>query len=277
LGRVDLSIIRDPATQIPKLPGTSLSGVARSYTAMQSPGKFSCAGKGRERGEDHCGSYDPACPVCIPYGFSKGLGKSLQGMAQFFDAQILFFPIATMLGTVWVTSPQSLEEIGSFKVAEDKFHPLGEGIAVNPLNFGWLMLERDEKATGCLSDLLPEIPDIIKNTAVLLHDGIFSKVINSNLEVRTSVSIDPSTGAAEEGALFTYEAIPRGTVFYFEVVYNHPKFFKVEGNIIKGEGNTEIGIEWVKVQVEKGLKLLEYLGIGGMNTRGMGRLRVLNL
>jgi len=29
--------------------------------------------------------------------------------------------------------------------------------------------------------------------------------------------------------------------------------------------------------VNNGLKLFETLGVGGMNTRGMGRLRVLNL
>jgi len=29
--------------------------------------------------------------------------------------------------------------------------------------------------------------------------------------------------------------------------------------------------------VEKGLHYIEYLGIGGKSTRGMGRLRVLNL
>ena len=34
LGRVDLSIAREPGTKLPKIPGTSLSGAARSYAAM---------------------------------------------------------------------------------------------------------------------------------------------------------------------------------------------------------------------------------------------------
>jgi len=34
LGRVDLPIIREPGTNLPKIPGTSLSGTARAYTAM---------------------------------------------------------------------------------------------------------------------------------------------------------------------------------------------------------------------------------------------------
>ncbi|MCL4509270.1 MAG: RAMP superfamily CRISPR-associated protein, partial [Chloroflexi bacterium] len=34
LGRVDLTIVRDPVTRIPKIPGSSLAGVHRAYAAM---------------------------------------------------------------------------------------------------------------------------------------------------------------------------------------------------------------------------------------------------
>jgi len=40
LGRVDMSIVREPGTNVPKIPGTSLSGACRTYTAMQENGKF---------------------------------------------------------------------------------------------------------------------------------------------------------------------------------------------------------------------------------------------
>ncbi|RME07324.1 MAG: type III-B CRISPR module RAMP protein Cmr4, partial [Bacteroidetes bacterium] len=33
LGRVDNSIVREPGTRIPKIPGTSLHGAIRSYAA----------------------------------------------------------------------------------------------------------------------------------------------------------------------------------------------------------------------------------------------------
>jgi CRISPR-associated protein Cmr4 len=35
LERVDLSIVRDPATKLPKIPGSSISGPARAYTALE--------------------------------------------------------------------------------------------------------------------------------------------------------------------------------------------------------------------------------------------------
>jgi CRISPR-associated protein Cmr4 len=34
LGRVDQSIVRDPVTRVPKIPGSSLAGVYRAYAAM---------------------------------------------------------------------------------------------------------------------------------------------------------------------------------------------------------------------------------------------------
>ncbi|MBT1279458.1 RAMP superfamily CRISPR-associated protein [Thermoanaerobacter sp. CM-CNRG TB177] len=287
LERVDLPIIREPGTNIPKIPGTSLSGSARAYTAMKteryrwkdSEGKeYSCAGRGGEGGEKHCGKVNPACPVCVPYGFSRGTGSSMQGLAQFFDAHILFFPVASIVGPVWVTSPLAREGLRletDFQVQDEGFYPLGQQLQNEQrLNFGWLMLNKGQGRGNI--DSLP-IPEKIKQRAVLVSDKVFSFIVNSNLEVRTSVSIDPATGTAEEGALFTYEAIPRGTVFRFDVVYNSGKYFNIGGQELKTEGDGDVGIQWVKAQVEKGLKLFETLGIGGMGTRGMGRLKVLNL
>ncbi len=280
LGRVDLPILREPGTKLPKVPGTSLSGPARAYTAMQT-GKYQCAGRGGDGGKNHCGQTNPACPVCIPFGFSKGSGNSMQGLAQIFDAHILFFPVASMAGPVWVTSPMALEKLGDtqeYEVSGEGFYSLGGQLCgKGRLNFGWLLIsEVGGKGKGTL-DNLPEIPKTICQRAVLVSDKLFSLLVNNNLEVRTSVSIDPSTGAAEETALFTYEAIPRGTLLRFEVTYLSGQTFMIGGQNIKGEGNTEIGTEWVKTQVEKGLSLFETLGIGGMNTRGMGRIRILNL
>lgn len=288
LERVDLSIVRDPATKLPKIPGSSISGSARAYTALET-GKYrweengreySCAGRGGEGGEKHCGRVNPACPVCVPYGFSKGTGNSLQGLAQFFDAHIFLFPVASMIGPVWVTSPLALEAYEIADFLEDRFYPLGEQVeARENLNFGWILLEKDnfEKIDQIKKKIPKEIPEFIKQRVVLVSDTVFPKIVNSNLEVRTSVSIDPDTGAAEEKALFTYEAIPRGTILKFDITYNSGEYFRVGNKVLRTECGGEVDICWVKTQVEKGLKLFEVLGIGGMNTRGMGRMRVLNL
>jgi len=294
LGRVDLPIIREPGTNLPKVPGTSLSGSARAYTALANNRyrwvdngvEYWCAGSGGTGGEKHCGKI--ACPVCIPYGFSKGSGNSMQGLAQFFDAHILFFPVASMIGPVWVTSPSALQvlefENDITDDPVDGYYSLGEKIKNRQdkrLNFGWLMLPRSEgEATEQVKNIINEktvLPETIKKNSVLVSDKLFSLIVNNNLEVRTSVSIDPATGAAEDKALFTFEALPRSTVLVFDIHYNSGQSYRINNESLKTGKGQEVDCSWVKEHVEKGLKLFATLGIGGMNTRGMGRLKVLNL
>lgn len=383
LGRVDNTITREPGTNLPKIPGSSLNGVARAYTAMavqeenhteigpdfkidyakyqnwkyRKPlysfveeddkikiegGKAivrvskdnkplfkenkeaydSCAGKGADNGESHCGR--PDCSICIAFGFSKGkTGSSFQGLAQFFDTRILFFPIYSMFGPVWVTSPSILESAGIQLPAENKngnwsqinsrlsqkkddkreeFFCTASPLIKEHLNLGWIYLPKArkreinlpspekwlEKGTNNTAQNLEEI-DIngqILERLVIVSDNIFPRIVNDNLEVRTSVAIDPATGAAEEGALFTYEAIPRATVMWFEIVYSKPEYFLIKTPATDKKGYEYLPIQhgkdgdsgwtWIRDNVEKGLALIEHLGIGGMNTRGMGRFRILN-
>ncbi len=343
LGRVDNTITREPGTNIPKIPGSSISGATRAYTAMavqnenqteinkdfeidykkylkwkyqqprykmsikengsaviavdtdrkplyegdkpNEPKYYSCAGKGADNGEGHC--VKPDCEVCVPFGFSKN-GNSFQGLAQFFDARILFFPVHSMIGPVWVTCPSVLCEFKVPSSVNDQKFRVINGERNQKLNFGWIMLEQDDPCKIEIDfSLFPEkeqfckVCNVIINRAFLVSDKLFSRIVNGNLEVRTSVAIDPATGAAEEGALYTYEAIPRATVMWFDIVYNRPEYFRIKQNGIDQtiqHGKTEgEGWKWIKENVERGLLLIEHMGVGGMNTRGMGRFRVLNI
>ena len=123
---------------------------------------------------------------------------------------------------------------------------------------------------------------------MLVTPKLFSQIVNSNLEVRTSVSIDPETGAAAQGALFTYEAIPRTTWLWSDVIEDD--YRKNNGSNpfpIKKQYNSQTNIEndgaelpdkerWERPLdvVNAGMRLIEYLGIGGMGTRGFGRMRL---
>jgi CRISPR-associated protein Cmr4 len=76
---------------------------------------------------------------------------------------------------------------------------------------------------------------------------------------------------------------------WFDVVYNKPEYFKISGDKVielsKPENYQdplrnppiEDQIGFMAVNVEKGLNYVETFGVGGMNTRGMGRLKVLNI
>jgi CRISPR-associated protein Cmr4 len=291
-----MSIIREPGTNLPKIPGTSLTGACRTFAAMQEAGKFpGCAGQGQKEkdaqgkesgiSKGHCGDAD--CPICVTFGFI-GSKQSFQGLAHIFDARIVLFPVHSLAGPVWVTCPDALSDwLVQQKEPSDDQVRVANGVRQNngKLNVGWLMLTVE--GAFPLDGKLSGIPDEIKKRAVLVSSNLFSHIVNDNLEVRTSVSIDPSTGAAADGALFTYEALPRSTVLAFEVVFNDPRFYCIGGKrpLARQEcdksdsppGQGQGGVQSVRQTVEKGLALFEVLGVGGMNTRGMGRLKIVSL
>ncbi len=246
LGRVDMSIVREPATGIPKIPGTSLAGAIRAYAEMAK-------------------EEDPSLPeIGIVFGEVEGT-EGRQGMLRFYDADVILFPVISDQGTIWVSTSERLENwiyVGK-KIPEggdkDKAMVL-KGLAKNkPVNLGWLLLETEDP--GKLD--LPDRPDLpFLRRLVVVSDRLFHHLVNDHLEVRTSVAIDDKTGAALSGALFTYEAIPRGTVLGFQLAID-PR---------RGDGTTEESVRQLLQQALGGLKLL---GIGGMGTRGFGRIEVL--
>lgn len=313
IGRVDLTIVREPATRLPKIPGSSLAGVYRTYVAMAEteakpnrqvdgntwPYYPHCAGLGQGRDSylGHCGQ--PDCPVCTVFGFARGKDQAVgfAGLAAFSDAQILLFPVPTRQGPYWVTCPMALRQIGlevngvkenavylgnAQHVAQQGQQPQQQAARPSPnkLNLGWLFLEvrrcqQFSKVTDKLRSL--QVPNYILDRIALLTDQLFIHVVNSNLEVRTSVSINPETGAAEDKFLFSYEAMPRGTVLAWEIIAKNPKHFKVGGKDVEVTLDSGKMDDPDKVHqvVQKAHPYLEHLGIGGMGTRGMGRLRVL--
>ena len=299
IGRVDLTIVRDPVTRLPKIPGSSLAGVYRTYVAMaeyeKNPDRRidgrdwpiypNCAGLGQsqeklaETDEEkkyrrgHCGK--PDCPVCTVFGFAKGKDRAggFAGLAAFTDAHVLFFPVPTRQGPKWITSPMVLNLI-DLEIAVDENAVYLPEEQATPLNLGWILLP--VKSTDQFDRIRERaehlgLPAYIRNRLALVPDRLFAHVVNSNLEVRTSVSIDPVSGAAEERALFSYEALPRGTVLYWEIIAKNPQHFRVGQQMITAVQSPDDVYE----KAQQAHPYLEHLGIGGMGTRGMGRLRVL--
>ncbi len=296
IGRVDLTIVRDPVTQVPKIPGSSLAGVYRTYVAMayeegrqasqsgqqsqgrQKPYYPDCAGLGLDQNRGHC--RQPDCPVCTVFGFARGAGQEggFAGLAAFTDAHVLLFPVPTWKGPMWVTAPMALkmivpelEEVNDNAVYVEK--------ADRPLNLGWLLLETKEYNQDEINRVKTQlaklsIPRYIQDRLALVPDHLFAHIVNSNLEVRTSVSINPATGAAEDRALFSYEALPRNTVLVWEIIAKNPAYFQISGQPITVDSNRDPNPDDVHKVTTKAHPYLEHLGIGGMGTRGMGRVRV---
>ncbi len=284
LGRVDLSIVREPGTRLPKIPGTSLHGAARSYAAYlyETP---EAAGQNQEKI-----THPEKNPVCYTFGYIKGKNpdgseqNAHSGVVNVADAHILLFPVHSVAGPVWVSTRERLKEAG-FDVdnAPEKEEQVITTLPQKPerLNLGWLMLD----VAGQVSITPPKEWNsnnhwnAVQKCIVLVSDSIFSYIVNSNLEVRTSVSIDPHTGAAADKALFTYEALPRATFLTAEVALDdYRQAFPKEkcGAGLTDKDHPLPGDKWEKPLdvVKAGLKMMEFLGVGGMGTRGFGRIHI---
>src|SRR6266699_2552236 len=318
LGRVDMTIAREPGTNLPKIPGTSLAGATRNYAAMRY-GKPDVAGQQNIfKKKKVNGTSTQSCPIIYTFGTATSTGSeqaqpggdNQAGTVSIGVAQILFFPVNSMVGPVWVSTVETVEEVWDTSSLKLPQKPSDDVVVTSldwnrELNLGWLMFTTvkglEITPPSALDQQLGTEWSAIKRRIVLVSPKIFSQIVNSNLEVRTSVSISPETGAAEPGALFTYEAIPRATWLWSDVVEDDyktngdgtskfpptDKQCKFEKITVQKNGKNEeqklyhdnagepLGEIWERPLdvVKAGLRLIEYLGVGGMGTRGFGRMR----
>ena len=283
LGRVDNSIVREPGTRIPKIPGTSLHGAIRSYAAKiyEDP---------QAAGQDQTNAIitPDKNPICYTFGYIQSGDnneRAFSGVVNIFDAVIFLFPVHSMSGPVWVTTSQRLQEAGITindgldQWADDTV--LTTFTRTDALNLGWIMLEVSRKVTVSLPDNVDWGTTsqwrAIQDRLVLVKPYLFSQIVNSNLEIRTSVSIEPKTGAAKSGALFTYEALPRSTFLTMDIVLDDYREGESERPFpVKetAQKNRMPNGDWTGPEdvVQAGLNMLAWLGVGGMGTRGFGRL-----
>ena len=285
LGRVDMTIVREPGTDIPKIPGTSLAGAARSYAALLY-GKPEAAGA-------HVGilGNKAECPIIRTFGTAADSGGGQAGTVSLGDAQIVLFPVRSLDGCVLVTCPRVLKDSGvdtDAQVPPDSVLYTGRRDDSPGLNLGWLWFEKSKVELWTAPKKLAN-----RGRVALVEDSLFAHIVNSNLEVRTSVVIDPETGAAKGKLLFCYEAIPRDTWFYHDVIVDDYRKYEKDGwkpitHLFDRELSTptaekqltgdaaKLDPEWTGPLdvVTAGLALMKYLGVGGMGTRGFGRLEM---
>jgi CRISPR-associated protein Cmr4 len=281
LGRVDNTIVREPGTNLPKIPGTSLMGAARSYSSMHY-GKTEAAGQHKKLKKDR----KINCPIIYTFGTATEAGGGQAGKISIGDAQILLFPVYSMAGPVWVSTIEMLQCAG-FKLNElvvnDENTITSLSWAKESINLGWLMLEVNK---GLIVDPPTEIKakmewNSIADRIFLVSRKLFSHIVNNNLEVRTSVAINPEKGTAEDKALFTYEALPRATFLWCDVIeddyLNHFPITDKQFKNNEENAGDPLDKTWERPMdvVQTGLKLAEYLGVGGMSTRGFGRIKLI--
>jgi CRISPR-associated protein Cmr4 len=292
LGRVDNTVARDPATRLPKVPGSGLSGAVKDAYDLKlcNNGKTTrCAGA------HGCGRED--CKVCTLFGTAPSdeaggvnNNKAQRGIMAFHDALLVAMPVASLLGPVWVVDQKFAAGLGlitgeltklpspdiaapsKLKAWEDKVNigsflfPCNSDVAYKDSTRESLT-EKIEffTSSGATADDFCNITD----NMVACHPSVFPLIVDTAMEVRTSVTINPYTGAAEEHKLFTLEAVPAGAVFQTELGYLGGKY---PDKAFGGTHNTSTLFEDIE---NNGFPYLAYTGMGGNVTRGFGRVRFL--
>ncbi len=247
LGRVDMTIAREPGTSLPKIPGTSLAGAARSYAAMRY-GKPDVAGQHK----NYAGSRI-TCPIIYTFGTATDTSPSgsvnQAGTVSIGDAHILFFPVHSMAGPVWVSTVDKVRDVWGQNSVTLPQEPTDDTVVTSmnwdkELNLGWLLFT----ATKGLTITPPKSTDewsAIADRIVVVEDDYRT---NGN-----GASAFPQTG----------------------------KQCKIEQNekgekLYKDNEGPSLGERWNQPLdvVKAGMKLIQYLGVGGMGTRGFGRMRL---
>lgn len=297
MGEVDLPIDRESENGVPRIPGTALKGGFRAHAAwkLKMEGKKTKPCPGDQPNKDplprdhYCGI--TSCPICQSFGYPslkmKGEEKSEpghEGRVWFRDARLAFFPALTDQGTLWFSTPgraaawldmagweypELLMGSGDFALSVNKEKPIRD------LRVGWIFISGIEQRSSdpqiqrVLDELRKEsslsFPNekywqhIVANT-VLLDETNFYRLVETCLERRTCNRVDQETGTVANGALFSYEALPRASLLCSKI-YSFPRAI---------EGGYASPLDVCKLAKEGFARM----GIGGMQTRGLGSLLI---
>lgn len=214
---VDLPIARDRATGFPLLPGSSIKGALRARGRVDLPEAYTTLfGPETADAHDHAGSI------------------------AFSDARLLLLPVRSVAGTfAWVTSPYLLScfareaKLAGFPslpkpppLPSAGFASVAEGtlLVVDVGGQPKVVLEEFDLevdkggATGVAEALAPLIfedagwRELLTRRLCIVHDDVMAFLSQHATEVVTRVSIDPETGTAKNGQLWTEENLPAETV-----------------------------------------------------------------
>ena len=217
---VDLPIARDRATRFPLLPGSSLKGALRARARDLIPNSYlTIFGPETENASDHAGA------IAIS------------------DARLLLLPVRSVAGTfAWVTSPLLLAGFAreaklagwdSFPVPKVEKQQaalvgvdtlLGVEIEEGNQKKKKVVLEEfdlDREDGGAIEVAKALAPMIFQDQAwqkmlmqrlCIVHDDTMSFLAQHATEIVTRVSINPDTGTAKDGQLWTEENLPAETV-----------------------------------------------------------------
>ncbi len=238
-GPIDLPIQRDGGTEHPLVRASSLKGAFRALARSQASAEEVAAAFGPEPADD-AGPGQPDDD------------ETFSGSLVFGDARLLLFPLRSLLGVfTWVTAGGVLAHVQR----QAATHGLAPGLpSVGPAPNGAAWVTPKNRVVNEQGELVLEeytfearpAPPVVEmgrwfSSVVFPQDDAYSywirKVqtdlavvpeeafrhfVTTRTEVIHRIRIDPETGTAAQGALWTEEFLPADSVLYCPVAVQAP-------------------------------------------------------
>ena len=311
IGPVDNTVIRRTGSREPYVPGTTLLGNYSQFCYQWASGRCPDLLQQEQNNLPHRedAAADGTLRRLTGYQFLFGLERRPEAdevefhrekLVRFSDAEILWMPCLTLKGPKLITTVnrfgRALGAVDFPEFAQDELLTHEDNLFNDGKLRGekenqcdWLNLrnlkitanrqswQRNSDFHRAIEQKLPTAWRKNKTAELLvfLAEEVFSHLVSKNVEIRTSVAIDPVTGAGEDGALFTYESLPRGTALYFEAAVS--KMFADQYRPPIAGGLTQAGSDGVWEVLAKTRPYFRWVGIGGMTSRGFGKCDILDL
>lgn len=306
IGHVDNLLLRDMASQEPYVPGTTMLGNYSQFVYLWA--RCHCP-TFVERKNGNVKNYgtEKNKREMTAYQLLFGLDRVQDNIPEsqihekavrFDSAKILWIPCMTLKGPKLVASrdrfTQVLGNIGLPVFPEDELLTAKQNLfndkdLKRQANDLWWLNLKNLKITSNPSFWTDELANKIEQglpsylqgkkineNLVFVAESIFPYLISKCLEIRTSVSIDRVTRAGKDGALFTYELMPRGTLLYFDITVTptvaSQYVIPTVTQVLK-----ENGSQGVWEILDKVRPYFEMVGLGGMTSRGFGKCKILDL
>jgi len=268
---VDLPIQREAATGYPLCPGSSLKGVLRARArSQQAPAEMlGLLGSSPETEEKQPSSVvvSDALPLLFPVRSLTGLF----GWVTSFDVWSRFQRDLAAYAVI-VPPPPQLPALAPETAGVAPESPLlgsKKTLVLEELSFPAQVAPEVEALGAWLADhAFPDEPvfDFWRQRArrgvVLLPEGAYRYFVTHGTQVVPRIRIDPSTGTAADGSLWTEEYLPPETLLYALVGANLPE---APPSWIKKATDVT---DWVRGVAPR------YLQLGGGQTLGHGIVRV---
>ncbi|MCW3488684.1 type III-B CRISPR module RAMP protein Cmr4 [Dethiobacter alkaliphilus] len=286
LGIIDLPIQREKHTDFPKIESSSLRGSIRESFDRLDNYKF----QGKVLS-------DAEAKEAIDLAFGPEEGDLHSAAVRFLDVRLLLFPVKSMKGIfAWVTCPMVLHKLSSdfyecgvkldIHLPEAGTTPQGCGLFIkdNKLvleEYTFAINKKDDKDCTDFAEWISTraVPgdnsykywqDKMKRDIVVLSDDDFRGFVTMSTEFITRIKINPETGTAQQGGLFSEEYLPMESVLY-SLIFTTPIFNSNKG-IFKNSNKPED--EQVMDFFSSNLRSVIQLGANATNGKGLLTLKL---